>query len=116
LYTIVGSGLTQGYSYDRYIENYGDVSHRFLVAAGSSNMLNTAATFAEVKVMFDNDGGFVRFIPHLLDGRGKDNGDGWTGEWYAQTEANANEPWAAQYDIRVSDLEIAKAHVDKCQG
>jgi hypothetical protein len=104
LYTSVGSGLTQGVSYDRYIGVWGDISHRFLVAAGSTNNYNEAASFAEVQVLFDDDGAFVRFTPHLRDGL--EEGEGW-GPWYQQTEGFSDEPWDAQYDIRVSDLEIA---------
>ena len=105
LYTIVGSGLTQGLSYDRYIGFWGDISHRFLVAAGSTNNNNRAASMAEVKVFFDGDNdAIVRFIPHIREIVETD--DGWN-PWYAQTEPFEDEPWAAQYDIRVSDLEIA---------
>lgn len=103
LYTIIGSGLTQGLSYDHYASYYGDISHRFLVAAGSTNNNNAAACFAEVQILFDENGAFVRFTPHLREG--VKSGDGW-GPWYAQTQAFPDEPWAAQYDIRVSDLEI----------
>ncbi|KAG7345941.1 PhoD-like phosphatase [Nitzschia inconspicua] len=104
LYTIVGSGLTQGLSYDRYIGYWGDISHRFLVAAGSTHNNNAAASFAEVQVLFDDEGALVRFTPHLRDGL--EGGDGW-GPWYKQTEGFDDEPWDAQYEIRVSDLEIA---------
>lgn len=104
LYTIVGSGLTQGLSYDRYIGFWGDISHRFLVAAGSTNKNNEAASFAEVEVFFDDEGAFVQFTPHLRDGL--EGGEGW-GPWYKQTEGFDDEPWDAQYVIRVSDLEIA---------
>ena len=79
---------------------------RFLVAAGSNAENLAAATFAEVQVMFDDEGAFVRFIPHLKDGNSPSPKDGWTGQWYAKTEANPQEPWDAQYDIRVSELEI----------
>jgi hypothetical protein len=103
LYTIIGSGLTQGLSYDRYIGYWGDISHRFLVAAGSTNRNNAAASFAEVEVLFDNKGAFVRFTPHLAEGL---EAGGW-GPWYEQIEGFDDEPWAAQYDIRLSDLEIA---------
>ena len=103
LYTIVGSGLTQGLSYDRYVGFWGDISHRFLVAAGSTNGNNAAASFAEVDIMFDEEGPFVRFTPHLRNGL-PDN-QGWE-PWYKQEIGFENEPWDAQYDIRVSDLEI----------
>lgn len=77
MYTIVGSGLTQGLSYDRYIAYWGDISHRFLVAAGSTNKNNAAASFAEVEVIFDEQGALVRFTPHLRDGI--ESGDGYVG-------------------------------------
>lgn len=102
LYTIIGSGLTQGLSYDRYVSYWGDISHRFLVAAGSTNKNNRAATFAEVNVFFDEEGAVVRFTPHMRDGL---EAGGWD-TWYAQETPFTDEPWAAQYDIRVSDLEI----------
>lgn len=105
MYTIVGSGLTSGVSYDRYIAFWGDISHRFLVAAGSTNLNDKAASFAEVDVAFDEEGAYVKFTPHLR--KESTTGEGW-GPWYAQTEKNADEPWDAQYTIRVSDLEIAK--------
>ncbi|NJL59274.1 MAG: hypothetical protein HC887_06135 [Desulfobacteraceae bacterium] len=63
-----------------------------------------AASFEEVQVLFDDNGAFVRFTPHLRDGL--EEGEGW-GPWYKQTEGFSNEPWDAQYDIRVADLEIA---------
>jgi len=111
LYTVVGSGLTEGLSYDRYVARWGDISHRFLVAAGSTNNNDPAATFAEVQVMFDDDHNpFVRFIPHLMPATYDDEGNvnGFGPEWYAQTEPNDDEPWAAQYDIYLSELEIAE--------
>ena len=102
LYTIIGSGLTQGLSYDRYVGYWGDISHRFLVAAGSTNNNNIAASFAEIDVLFDEEGAIVRFTPHIREGM---EGGGWD-YWYPQTEGFDDEPWDAQYDIRVSDLVI----------
>jgi len=105
LYTIVGSGLTKGLSYDRYVNVWGDISHRFLVAAGSTNNINKAASFAEVDIFFDEDNeAIVRFTPHIRES--VDTNDGWK-TWYKQTEPFDDEPWDAQYDIKISDLEIA---------
>jgi hypothetical protein len=47
IYTIIGSGQTQGLSYDKYVGYWGDISHRYLVAAGSNNKFDNSATFAE---------------------------------------------------------------------
>ena len=47
IYTIIGSGQTQGVSYDKYVGYWGDISHRYLVAAGSSTKYDNSATFAE---------------------------------------------------------------------
>jgi hypothetical protein len=105
LHTIIGSGLTQGLSYDRYVGYWGDISHRFVVAAGSTNNFKPVATFAEVQVLFDENGAFVQFTPHLRESL-ENVAEGW-GPWYAQVDGFEDEPWAARYDIRVSDLEIA---------
>jgi len=47
IYTIIGSGQTQGVSYDKYVGHWGDISHRYLVAAGSNTKYDNSATFAE---------------------------------------------------------------------
>jgi len=48
IYTIIGSGMTQGLSYDRYVGYWGDISHRHMVAAGSNAKYDSTASFAEV--------------------------------------------------------------------
>ena len=47
IYTIIGSGQTQGLSYDKYVGYWGDISHRYLVAGGSNAKFDNSATFAE---------------------------------------------------------------------
>jgi len=108
LYTVIGSGMTQGLSYDRYVGFWGDISHRHMVAAGSSAKYDSTASFAEVELLFDPVP-LLRFTPHLADdarGGDVDGADamGRWGPWRAQREANEGEMWAAQYDIKLSEL------------
>mmetsp|Transcript_51766 Transcript_51766/g.166946 ORF Transcript_51766/g.166946 Transcript_51766/m.166946 type:complete len:539 (+) Transcript_51766:93-1709(+) len=113
IYTVVGSGMTQGLSYDRYVGYWGDISHRHLVAAGSNAKYDNTASFAEVELLFDPEP-LLRFTPHLADDARTDGADpavvvgadanGRWGPWREQTTDNPEEMWPAQYDIRLSEL------------
>lgn len=55
VYTIVGSGLTEGISHNYYQEYYGDISDRFLVAGAFRNGATEVSTFAELDLVLDDD-------------------------------------------------------------
>lgn len=79
---------------------WGDIRHRFLVAAGSTNHNNRAACFA-----FDEEGAIVRFTPHIREGLDE---DGWD-VWYPQIEPFSDEPWVARYEIRVLIMRLIQS-------
>ncbi|KAJ1454679.1 hypothetical protein M885DRAFT_618001 [Pelagophyceae sp. CCMP2097] len=108
MYTVIGSGMTQGLSYDKYVGYWGDISHRHMVAAGSTNRNNNAASFAVMELVFDPEPMLV-FTPHMADDASagdvaEADAKGRWGPWYEQSEANAAEPWAARYEIKVGEL------------
>lgn len=108
LYTIVGSGQTQGLSYDRYVSYWGDISHSHLVAAGSTTDEDSTASFAEVELLFDPEPK-LRFTPHLAPDTGSQDSTtygtlGRWGDWRPQVKKNPEEMWEARYEIKLSEL------------